>query len=291
MPIYRSWLFVPGSSEKKLQKLSSISSDVFILDLEDAVNISVKEKARFYVSEYLKKLSNDTSKYVIRVNAYNTPFFESDIEMTLCSNLYGIMLPKSETPEDILYVDQFISKVEREKRINKNTIKIIPLIETALGIHNAYGIAKSSKRIPLLIFGAIDYLKDIQAELTLSGEELLYPRAHLVNSSRAADIDRPIDTVYPNFKDEKGFLNEAIYAKKMGFQGKLLIHPQQVSVANEAFTPSKKEVKRALKIIKSYEKARANNHGVIQVDGEMIDLPVVDHAKKIVEQYNELTKK
>jgi citrate lyase subunit beta/citryl-CoA lyase len=276
-------MFVPGSDSKKIQKIERLPLDVIIYDLEDAVAFTEKELARIQIKEVLEH--NPDHFNVVRVNGVNTPFFEDDVRGLVSNMLKGIMLPKSETKEQILQLDELLQQLEEEHHLVQ-PIKIIPLIESARGICEAADIAKASSRIKCLAFGSIDYALDIDAVLTKEGFELLYARSHLVNVSRAAGIEQPIDSVYLNIKDPDGLQKETRFVKNLGFQGKLAIHPNQIEVINEVFLPSQEEIDNAQVIVSAYEQAVQNGSGAIQVNGKMVDGPVVERAKRILQKAN-----
>lgn len=289
MKKHRSWLFIPGINERMLQKAKSIPTDVIIYDLEDSVELSSKEAARDLIKKQIKDSEADFPYSLVRINAYGTPFFDQDLESLVEPNLFGFMIPKSEHPDFFKKLDVRLSELEQKMSIEKGQVKIIPLIETALGVNNSFEIASSSKRIIRLAFGAVDYIKDIQGALTdNANEELLYARGKIANDSYAAKIGGPIDTVFTNLNDMEGFIKETKNIKKMGFQGKLVIHPKQVLAVNEVFKPTDAEVREAKLIIEAYEEAIEKHLGVIQLNGKMIDIPVVEHARKLTQYYNEL---
>jgi citrate lyase subunit beta / citryl-CoA lyase len=280
---FRSWMFVPGSDSQKIEKVQHLPVDVVIYDLEDAVALTKKESARINVREALQ---NNLPKYnVVRVNGVNTPYFKDDLEEIVSHGLKAIMLPKSETKEQILLLERILHQAEEEYEIMQ-PIEIVPLIESANGVCGAAEIAAASSRVKCLAFGSIDYALDIEAELTEEGFELLYARSHLVNVSRAAGIEQPIDAVYPDIHNLDGLQKETKFVKKLGFQGKLVIHPKQVDVINEVFMPSKEEIESAQLIMSTYKQSIQAGLGAIQVNGKMVDAPVIERAKKTLQKAN-----
>ncbi|MFJ8066616.1 aldolase/citrate lyase family protein [Psychrobacillus sp. NPDC096426] len=153
-----------------------------------------------------------------------------------------------------------------------------------LGVHNAFNIASSSKRIRSLAFGSIDFTLDIKGELTTNGLELLFARSQLVIASRAARIESPIDTVFSDFKDTEGLTRETKLIKELGFQGKLVIHPSQISIVNDVFRPTQTEVEKAHQIVTAYETYKKVGKGVFEQDGKMVDLPVVEQAREVIDR-------
>ncbi|MCZ8516308.1 CoA ester lyase [Paenibacillus filicis] len=277
-----SWLFVPGSNEKALAKSSGLPAHAIIYDLEDAVSVDEKEKARAAVKEMVR-VSNKVT--YVRVNSLGSPYAAHDIAAVTNVGLAGIVLPKAEDKESILFSEQLLQKWERERGLPDGSVEIVPLIESARGLYHAVDIAGASHRVKRLMFGAVDFSLDINAQITNSGTEILYARSKLVIASRVAGIQPPIDTVFIDLNDPEGFLADTRLAKQLGFKGKLVIHPNQIGVVNEVFMPTKQEVEEAGKILNAYERKRVEGFGAFQLEGKMIDLPVVEKAKRLMESY------
>lgn len=282
--IPRTWMFVPGSDEKKLKKVQQLCADVFIYDLEDAVSPEGKKDARALVRKYIK--ANQDKENFIRINGFHTPYFYDDLLDLIDSGLTGILLPKAETKEEIMSLDHLLVERESKRNLNKGQIKIVPLIESALGLYNSFEIASASQRVQQLAFGSMDYAFDIKAIITKNAHELLYARSKLVVTSRAAGVGPPIDTVYVDIKDHKGFLAETQLVKELGFQGKLIIHPDQVDLVNQVFAPSLEEIEEAERIVSAFEQALVKGEGVLQLNGKMVDLPIVERAKRTLQSVN-----
>ncbi|MCQ6268376.1 CoA ester lyase [Fictibacillus sp. WQ 8-8] len=281
MSLYRSWMFVPGSDSRKIEKTRQLEADVIIFDLEDAVAVSEKEVARTKVKQALQQYPRPYN--VVRVNAANTPYFIEDVKEMVKYGAKAIMLPKSETSEQILLLKEILSNAEKEQGLDY-TIDIIPLIESARGVHQVDQIAASSTRIKCLAFGSVDYALDIDGELTKEGFELLYARSRIVNVSRAIGIEQPIDAVFTDIKDREGLKKETQFVKRLGFQGKLVVHPNQIDVVNQAFVPSKEDIENAQLIISAYMESSQEGSGAVEVNGKMVDYPIVERAKRILEK-------
>lgn len=278
--MYRTWMFIPGSKDKHLTKAGKLPADTLIFDLEDAVSLADKESARLKVKQYIENLK-DRLNYV-RVNALTTPYFLEDINEIITPNLTGIVLPKSNKKEDMIIVDYILGQLEQKHGLPEGSLSIVPLIETAQGLNNVDEIVSASKRIHCLAFGAEDLTLDLNIETGAVEQELLYARSKLVVASRAAGIEAPIDSVYIDFKDEVGLRKSARIGKQIGFQGKLTIHPNQIDIVNEVFAPTLEEITKAKKIVEMYDAATHDERGVIQVDGQMVDAPVVERARKVL---------
>lgn len=286
MVLFRSLMFVPGNQERKLAKVQDLSADVIIYDLEDSVPLGEKSVARKLVSKAL--FQNKHKVNYVRVNDLSTDHFSADLTELVSPYLHGIMLPKANRKEDIQHVEHLLCFLEQEKALPQGSIAIIPLIESAAGVYHAYEIAASSSRVKCLAFGSVDYCLDVNAQLSKEGLEILYARSQLVVASRAAGIDAPIDTVYIDIKDETGLSQEARLAKQLGFQGKLVIHPAQINIVHDVFSPTAEEIEEAQQIVGAYEQALAEGLAAIEFRGKMLDLPVVERAKRVVEQARQL---
>lgn len=260
----RSYLFVPANRVERFEKALNTQADVIIIDLEDALPVDLKVSARQALKEWL--ITNPQHQIMIRTNAKNTAWFKEDIELARLKNVKAIVLPKTESPEDI----EAILAVEN--------IDIFALIETPAGFANIRQIAKTTS-VQALMFGSIDF----QLEMNMQGgyAELLSFRNEFVLASKLAGIQAPIDGVTIDFKDEALIQLETQQAKNLGFTGKLCIHPNQVNIVNQVFSPSEEEIKWAQSVLKTVEEAQGQ---AASLDGKMIDLPVILRAERIIQQ-------
>jgi citrate lyase subunit beta / citryl-CoA lyase len=281
LKLARTWMFVPGSEMKKMEKSRSFVADALIYDLEDAVSFSEKDAARKIVKNEVR--SNHKQAKFVRINGFHSSLFQDDLNEIFDVNIQGIFFPKSESVEQMIVLSEIISKLEKEADISDGTIEIVPMIESALGLQRAYEIASSVQRVKRLAFGSLDFALDINAQLTKEGTELLYARSQLVVASRAAGIEAPIDTVFFDIKDSANLTKEALFVKQLGFQGKLVIHPSQIDIVNEVFKPTNQEIEEAGLIVAAFEEALSGGLGVVQFRGKMVDKPVAEQARKILE--------
>ena len=272
----RSWLFVPGNSEKRLKKAETLDSDIFIFDLEDAVGLDEKENARIIL---MNALASSNKNVYVRVNSMDTPYFFEDLK-TLFSKpsaaLKGIMLPKAADAKKIHFLEQLLEFYERQTNLEER-LEIVPLIESAIGVHNCFEIAISSERVHRLVFGAIDYALDVNIMPSSDSRELLYVRSQLANASRAAGIEPPIDTVYVDFGNKEGMEAETEQARKLGFSGKLAVHPSQIAIINKNFSPSESDILEAAEILAAAER---QGESAFQLNGKMVDEPILKKARK-----------
>ncbi|WP_428534670.1 HpcH/HpaI aldolase/citrate lyase family protein [Rhodopila sp.] len=277
----RTLLFAPGNHPRRVEKALTLAADGVILDLEDAVAITEKTAARPAVTEAFGKPR--AGKLYVRVNALTTEWCYSDIVAVVQRGLDGIVLPKVEHAHELRAADWLIGNLERERGLAPGQVDLIPIVETALGIGNLAEICRSGTRTKRLAFGAGDFTLDMAMQWSRSEAELLPHRAACVLQSRAAGMESPMDTVWADLRDLDGFIASARHAAALGFQGKMCIHPDQVEPANAAFTPDAAAVERARRILSAFETAEAQGLASIQLDGQFIDYPIVQRARRVLE--------
>ncbi|MEW6111561.1 MAG: CoA ester lyase [Thermodesulfobacteriota bacterium] len=282
----RSLLFVPAANPGRVGKALSSNADAVILDLEDAVAISEKVRARSLVVDVLSQARRDG--IYVRVNGVNTPWIVGDLMAVVGGRPAGIMLPKAESSEEVRHVDWLIGKLENEYGLPSGNIELLALVETARGVANACEVASACSRVRRLAFGAVDYTLDMGIKLSGKGTELFYARSHLVVASRAAGIEGPIDTVYVNLKDNEGLREDCRVARELGFLGKLVIHPAQIATTNEIFSPAQSEIEYALKVVQAFDEAESQGIAAVQLDGKFIDYPVAAWARRTLDVANQL---
>lgn len=276
----RSFLFTPGNHQRRVEKVFSIGADAAILDLEDAVAIAEKPAARGMIGEALGRPRSCLA--YVRVNALDTPFCYDDLVAVVMPGLDGIVIPKVESAAGLLTVDWLLRQLERNAGLPEGGIDLIPIIETAAGLMAAEEIARAGSRVRRLAFGAGDFTFDLNITWTANEEELSYSRSRLVTISRAAGLEAPLDSVWTDLQNIDGLRASADTVLKMGYQGKLCIHPTQIPVVNEVFTPSDEAVAFARKVVEAFEHAEAAGSAALQVDGKFIDYPIVYRAQRVL---------
>jgi citrate lyase subunit beta/citryl-CoA lyase len=278
----RSYLFVPATSTRMFEKALASDADCIIFDLEDAVAISEKQEARERAKNFL--LNNQPSKDVlIRINDVTTNFWREDLEAAIGAGACGVIVPKAESAVSMKIVGETALQYLDSQNRDLQSFVVLPLIETAKGVHFAYEIAGAHDLIKRLVFGSIDYALDVDCELTDEGTELLFARSQVVNASKAAGIGSPIDAVYPDLANEQGLRNESQRARKLGFKAKLAIHPKQLLPIHEIFSPNQKEMDTALEIVKAFEAAELDGIASISVGNKLVDYPVYKKAKALLQ--------
>ena len=280
--LYRTLLFVPGNNPGQMVKAEIYGTDCVIFDLEDAVSIYEKDAARDLVKYYLTELRPETCRIGVRINAQDTPYYEQDVRSMVPVKPDFLRLPKSETAENMQKLDALITECEKEEGMEEGSVKIIATIETALGVYNAYQIAKASPRVIAIGLGAEDFRTDMRMTRSEDGQEILFARNMISLAAHAAGV-LPLDYVYSNFKNEEGFIADVRFGKMLGFTGKSIIHPSQVPLVHDVFTPTDKEIEQAKKVVAAYEEAMSKASGVVALDGKMIDTPIVVRAQNTLE--------
>ena len=280
----RSYLFAPGNHERRVEKALGLGADVVILDLEDAVAISEKKSTRELINKTLEQPRN--CAVFVRVNAYDTEFCYGDICSIVSENLDGIVLPKLESLEDLRSIDWLLGNLEQERGLLNGSIDLMPIIETAVGLVNIREIARADTRVKRLAFGGGDYTRDLGMEWTLEEDELLPVRSEMVLASRFGKLEPPVDTVFIHIKEHGAFRSSCSNILGLGFQGKMCIHPDQVPVTNETFTPDAEEVKWSQRVINEFAKAEKAGIASIQIDGYFVDYPIVEKAQRTVDIAN-----
>jgi citrate lyase subunit beta/citryl-CoA lyase len=275
----RSRLYLPGNEPKYFINAGLHKPDGVILDLEDSVAPSSKHDAKFLVRNALRSVDFSGCERMVRIN--QLPAGLEDLKFIVPHNIHVIIIPKAEHGEQIKQVEEEVLKIKKEKNIKKD-IFFMPIIESALGVINAYEIASASKNNCSLAMGLEDYTADIGTQRTEEGRESFFARSMVVNAARAAGI-QPIDTVYSDVTNMEGLRESVIEAKSLGFDGKGCIHPRQVKVVHEAFAPTEQEIERAKKIVTAFEDAEKKGLGVVSIGSKMIDAPVVKRAQKTID--------
>jgi len=283
----RSMLFIPGANPKQIMFAASMGADSIIFDLEDSVSPAEKDSARILVRNILKTLDFSAIEIIVRVNSLNSPFWQADLDEIVPLKPAIIMTPKSETPEDVKTFAAYIEQVEEKCGFEKGSVKIMPLIETALGIENAFLIGKASERVVALFLGAEDYSADLQCKRTKGGNEIDYARKRIVNAARACGLE-VYDTPFTDAHDDEGIWTDAAYAKSLGFTGKSAISPRHVDAINVSFSPSQADIDYAYEVVEAIAEGKRLGKGVVALRGKMIDAPVVLRAEKTIEVAKQL---
>ncbi|MBN6070902.1 citrate (pro-3S)-lyase subunit beta [Aggregatibacter actinomycetemcomitans] len=283
MKLRRSMLFVPGSNAAMLSNSFIYKPDSIMFDLEDAVALKEKDTARLLVAHALQHPLYKDIETVVRVNPLDSKFGVADLNAVVRAGVDVVRMPKTETAQDVIDMDREITEIEKACGREVGSTKMLAAIESPLGITQANQIATASKRLIGIALGAEDYVRNLKTERSPEGIELLFARCSILQAARAAGI-QAFDTVYSNANNEEGFLKEAALIKQLGFDGKSLINPRQIELLHNLFAPTQKDVDQARRIIEAAEEAERQGSGVVSLNGKMIDAPIIDRAKLVLER-------
>lgn len=278
----QTMMFMPGNRPSLLNNANINKVDSVIFDLEDAVAVTEKDTARIHVAEALKAVKF-VPETAVRINHISTPYGWDDLACVLPAKPDLIRLPKAETADEIREISAYIDKVEQECGFEHGSIKMMGAIETPLGLSNAYEMCVASPRMVAMALGGEDFIANLKTQRTKHGMELFLARAQIVLAARRAGI-QAIDTVFANIKDPEGLRKEVELIRDLGFDGKSIIHPSQIAIVRDVFTPTPEAVAKSARILLAYKEAIDNNLGVFVVDGRMVDGPIIDRARRTVEQ-------
>jgi len=283
--VVRTALFVPGNRPERVDKAVQTKADMVVIDLEDAVPLAEKTQARATVNAKIKQHAGRA--VMVRVNSLDTSLTERDLAEVLAPGLAAVMLPKVQRPEDVQRMHALLCEQETASGFPVGSVGLVSLLESALAVENAFGIASanmSHARPHRMAFGAADFTVDMQVAMSTSGEELNYPRARIAVACRAAGIAAPLDSPFMvDLKDVGALRVDTLRAKCLGFGGRLCIHPNQVEICNQIYSPTEQEIALAARVVAAYAEAEAVGKGAIQVDGKMIDYPLVAQYRRVLE--------
>ena len=290
--LLRSWMFVPGNRQRMLEKSLGVAVDAIMMDIEDGVAPAEKDAARQQIAACLDQVAarikaegqvRTPARYV-RINAVGHERSRDDLAAVVRQGLEGLVIPKTETPEQIKSVEQVLDRREKEVGLEKGSVRMLAALESPKGLFNAYAIATASPRVIGLLFGAEDFSRELSLPLRREGEarDLIFARSSLVTAAACAHV-QSVDGVWPDLQDTEGLRTFALQSRRLGFSGMSLIHPGQIEIVNAAFTPAADELDYARRVLKAFDEARARGEGAVAFGGQLLDLPIVDRARQTVE--------
>ena len=277
-------LFAPGSRAELLTKAQLGAADAMIFDLEDSVPLNAKEEARKNVQQALA-LGLKKPMY-LRISNPRAGDYLADLGVLANQslvNVAGVALPKADDAQDIETVSKALQEIEIKAGVAVGSLSILPMIETCLGLRNSFDIARSSKRVSGMALASAeqgDFMVDLGGRWTPRSLALTYPRSKLVVDSRAAGVEWILDGVFMNLKDMQMLREECLIARELGFVGKMAIHPTQVDVMHEVFSPSEKEIEYARGLIAAFREGEARGVGAVKYEGMMVDYANVRLAER-----------
>jgi citrate lyase subunit beta/citryl-CoA lyase len=282
LPVWRSLMFVPVTAEKFVRTGADKGADAIILDLEDAVAPSQKERARTLIEGAIPQVARNGADVVVRVNR-PWRLLVRDLEAAVIPGVAALMLTKVDSPEHVQAVAEIVEELEAERKLPIGAIKFIALVETAVGFFRIEHIARAHPRIVGLSLGSEDFAADVGAQS--EPEALFYPKQRTLFAARAAGV-LPMGFVgsIADFRDQEAFRAIVRRSRRLGFMCASAIHPLQVPVLNEEFAPTAEEVVRAQRMVAAYDEAYAAGLGAVQFEGAMIDVPVVERARSVLKR-------
>lgn len=284
----RSFLFAPANVARRVEKALTLDADAVILDLEDSVAPSDKPASRKAVAAALGRPRR--CLLYVRVNAPSTAYCYRDLVETVAQGLDGVVVPKIESAADLHAVDWLLAALEREQGMAEGSLDLMPQIETAAGMQRVDRVLQARSlrpyaaawRVRRVAFGAGDYANDVGLSPTLDEPELADARSRVVLASRAAGLENPIDSPWFHFGEPEAFGRSLERSRRGGFQGRLCVHPDQIAPVNAAYLPTAAELEQAGRIVAAFEAAESRGAAAIQVDGQMIDYPIVHRARALL---------
>ncbi|MCD4819159.1 MAG: CoA ester lyase [Candidatus Cloacimonetes bacterium] len=288
--VLRSLLFVPGHNEKIIEKAAQTMADAIIFDLEDSVRPEkTKAFARILIQKKIKEISFRSPLLLVRVNDLDSGKLVNDLKMLCVKEISGFVFPKTKSKADIIELDKILTKIERDNGFEKNHFILIPLVETTGALIHLDSIIKASERIVAVAFGCEDYIADLQGIHDPEGISLLFPRSQIAACARSNNII-PIDTVHINVHDLTDLERNLRLAKTLGFEGMLCLHPKEIEIAHQYFSPSEAEIEDAKEMLDLARKAEKEGRGVALKNGKFIGPPMVKAAEKLLKKAEKIRK-
>jgi citrate lyase subunit beta/citryl-CoA lyase len=281
--LMRSVLTVPVTSPRFIEKAPATGADVICLDLEDSIAPAEKVGARRLAARAIDSIPRGRYSLFVRVNALSSGLLEDDLVAVVAPGLDGVIVSKTDSAAGLAAVDALVGRLEAENGMPAGSVTLAPLIETATGVMACREILAASPRISAAVFGAEDLATDMGVRRTREGEEIRWARAQVAMACHAARVV-PIDTPDPDYTDELYLEREMALGRTLGYKGKLCIHPMQVAMANRVFAPSSDEIEEARTVVELFERdGIAKGRAAIPLDGRMVDTPIYERAKRLLE--------
>jgi len=281
LELLRSLIFVPGNRANMLERARGFAADIIMYDLEDSVPPAEKVNARDLSRQWVPELRKAGRKVMVRCNGLDTGLTRDELAAVIGPDLYGVSVGKTESSWDLQEIDRIIGPYEAAAGLEPGSIKLIPWIESARAVMNAQQMASASRRIIAIAFGAEDYTVDMGLQRTDSGQEVYVPRSTTAIAARAAGV-ASLDSPYVAFRNPEGLKEDCAAARQMGYNGKFAIHPAQIDTINQTFSPHPDDVAYARRVMEAWNRAEAAGRGSLDLDGKMVDVPVVKRAQNLL---------
>ena len=284
--LYRSLIFVPGNNKRFVDKAKTLQADIICFDLEDSVPLNEKDVARKIIAEALTLRTHYKSSIYLRINSLDSDLWLLDLKELIRNGIDGVVVPKVNDQVQIKTIDYQLDEIEDTNNMLRGSVKLIPSIEGARGVVNAYSIAISSQRVNAMVFGVFDFLYDMGLDYNENddNEEYMYARAKVPVDARAAGVES-FDGIWQKVDDTEGLIRDAIIAKKLGYSGKSIIHPAQIEPVHKVFVPTESQINWATKVVKALQEPMEKGQGLgaIKLEGKMIDAVHYKQAKAILD--------
>ena len=281
MQLLRSLIFVPGNRANMLERALGFNADIIMVDLEDSVPPAEKAAARELARQWVPTLRQAGKRVMVRANSLDTGLTRDELTAVISPDLYGVSVGKTESVWDLREIDRIIAPLEASAGLQPGQIKLIPWIESARAVVNVNEMAAALPRSVAIAFGAEDYTNDMGIQRTDDGAEVYHPRATIAIAARAAGV-AALDSPYVAFRNPAGLRQDAGVARQLGYTGKFAIHPAQIDPINELFSPLPEDVAYARRVMEAWNEAEAAGRGSLNLDGKMVDVPVVKRAQNLL---------
>ncbi|MCL5026239.1 MAG: CoA ester lyase [Chloroflexi bacterium] len=288
--VLRSVMYTPGSNPQLLEKARFFTADVVVVDLEDSVAPAEKLNAREIAKEWIPRVADSGGDVYVRVNGLDTGLLHGDLEAVVQPALNGIVFPKAEGPDDIAYVDKKLTELEMLRGLPVGHTKIQCIVETGKGVWNAYWTGTANYRINSLVFGAVDYTRDMRVTLTKEADEQYFARSQVAVAARGAHVVA-IDPPWAFFTDVEGFIKDCDKGRQMGYEGRMLIHPNQIEPSHKHYAPPEDRVALAREQIAAFEEGMRQGKGSVPLKGGMVDYPVYRAARDLMDKVERIAAK
>jgi citrate lyase subunit beta/citryl-CoA lyase len=285
--MFRTLLFIPGNNKRFVEKARSLNADIICFDLEDSVPLNEKQNARDIVSEALDKNEDYGNRNVyVRINSYESGIAIQDLDAIVSDEIDGVVVPKVNDEREVRHLVRRLIELERQKTMSKK-MGMMASIESAQGLVNSYSIATADLRVNMLVFGVFDFLYDMGLDYVQDGIEYSFARAKIPIDARAAGIGA-IDAIWQKVDDLEGLVRDAGTAKRLGYQGKCVIHPKQLEPVTSVFIPSNNEIEWARKVVQALQETveKGKGIGAVTVDGKMVDAAHYRQARFVLDSLN-----
>lgn len=285
--MFRTLLFIPGNNKRFIEKVKSLNADIICYDLEDSVPLNEKQMARDLVLQALNRKEDYGNKNVyVRINSYESGLAIADLDAIVCDEIDGVVVPKVNNKEEVTHLACRLNNLERQNEMKKK-MGLMASIESAQGLVNSFSIATADLRVKMLVFGVFDFLNDMGLDYVPDGIEYSFARAKIPIDAKAAGVGA-IDAIWQKVDDLEGLVHDAETARRLGYQGKCVIHPKQLQPVANVFLPSNNEIEWSRKVVQALEETmqRGKGIGAVTVDGKMVDAAHYRQAKSVLDSLN-----